>query len=219
MIDITAMMITGHQAERRKYALLAVRSFLRQTYDKSQLLIVNQGESLRIDDPRVVELFVETGNKTVGDLRNYALDRIDTPFVAVWDDDDWKRKDYLEYMRSHLTDDLDAVFLSKQIAYDWTTGKCYYRHKAVPEGVIYLPSASLVRNLPYRYPSLNKASDGFYAGCFKRRAVLDNESGIFVRTYHGLNIWQQKDIIDGKELPESKEVRTMLDEYRAKRTK
>ena len=55
MIDVTAVMITGKPG-RKPLALTMVQSFLNQTYDKSKLMIINDGEQLNIDYSRIIEI-------------------------------------------------------------------------------------------------------------------------------------------------------------------
>ena len=90
MIDTTVVMITGHQPCRFPFAQMAVYSFLQQTYDNARMLIVNQGKSLSLNSPRVSELMIKReASTTLGDLRQYAMDRVETPYLCWWDDDDW----------------------------------------------------------------------------------------------------------------------------------
>jgi hypothetical protein len=68
--------------------------------------------------------------------------------------------------------------------------------------------------MPYRYPSLQSASDAAHAAAFKNRCLLDNDPEIFIRTYHGHNVWNRETMLKGEELSFTpKEVQTMLAEY------
>lgn len=77
---------------RREFVPLAIRYFLRQDYDRRELIVVDDGddcvEDLIPDDPRVRYLRLE-GRHRVGEKRNLACERARGELIAHWDDDDW----------------------------------------------------------------------------------------------------------------------------------
>lgn len=122
-IEVTAVMITRNM-ERHRYVMMSIRSFLNQTYNNARLLIVNDGVPVDIEHPRIHEISLPFKHeRTLGDLRNIALDSVTTPLVIQWDDDDWSRSDRIAvqvgaYAPGH------AVLLKNQIRYDIQTGEC-----------------------------------------------------------------------------------------------
>lgn len=78
---------------------------LRWPFGDKQLVVVDNdpsgptAEALRqIVDPRELNLVSVEGRRTVGELRNVALDSADGDFITWLDDDDWRRPDTLETM-------------------------------------------------------------------------------------------------------------------------
>ena len=179
-------MITGMHPSRYALARVAIRCFQDQSYPNKELLIINHGiESLASDDARVVELrFQKKPWDTVGDLRNLGLKYATGDFLISWDDDDWHHPKRIEVQMSAQTGDA-AVFLRKRIHYSLLNqAACYVDF---PHGA--LATILHPRNVECRYPSLIRNSDTEFANQFKRRIAIDNDAELYVRFYHGQNLW------------------------------
>jgi mannosyltransferase OCH1-like enzyme/glycosyltransferase involved in cell wall biosynthesis len=117
---VSAMMVTGSRPEMAKRS---VRCFLNQTYREKELVILDDGEDLRLenfvqglDDRRVRFYRMQAEGKTLGDLRNLALERSHGKFVAQWDDDDLSDPQRLEIqMAALLIHRVDACLLQRQM--------------------------------------------------------------------------------------------------------
>ena len=95
---VTAVMLAGHDERRRPLAHMAISSFLRQTWENKNLLIINQGRPFNIPNTQIREHFVRDdwrlGNLpkkdiTIGMLRNVAHEYADAEYLISWDDDDY----------------------------------------------------------------------------------------------------------------------------------
>lgn len=92
---VTCLMLT---AGRRAFVPQAVRTFLRQTYERRELLVVDDGPDpvgdLLPDDDRV--RYVHLGEALpVGAKRNRGVGRARGEVIVHWDDDDWYAPDRL----------------------------------------------------------------------------------------------------------------------------
>lgn len=86
---VTAIMPTRR---RRDWATQAIESFSKQTYQRSELLILqDEGDDLqdlRISDERV-KIFTAHGRQTIGWKRNWLCGHASGSLICHWDDDDW----------------------------------------------------------------------------------------------------------------------------------
>lgn len=191
-VSITAVMITGLHPSRYRFARLAIECFQKQTYENRELLIVNHGtQSLFCGDPRIRELrLVKRENETVGDLRNIALDYARGTLIMIWDDDDWHHPRRMEVQMSAHEGDA-AVFLKNQIRLNLLNGCALYasRHTGMEATMLH------PRAVSFRYPSLVRGSDTVFKFKFQHRIVLDNDPLLYVRIYHGTNLWSAQHIM------------------------
>jgi len=205
-------MVTGHIPERRRLALCAIESFKRQTYEHRFLVIVNQNpnqpvQPLNCNHPLIREVLCEPGNQTLGDLLNIGLGNVQTPFMAIFDDDDWSRTDRLSYQMSFMADDVDFVGLGRSVCYDWATGSCYIRH--------WVGGGSIYRLNGQRYTPQSKDVDRVFDGKFKKQIRLDNDPDIYVRGCDDRNVCGREHLLRGNTPIElSGEIQTMLDFHR-----
>ncbi len=191
-LDVTAVMITRN-LERRRYVMMSIRSFLKQTYGAARLLIVNDGNPVEFEHPRIRELLLPfEAERTLGDLRNIALDHVETPLVIQWDDDDWSRPDRIAlqvdaYAAGH------AVLLKNQLRYDTQTGECrLVTFRQGIDGTILHPVGE------YRYPSWRRSEDSAFLDLWKKSKkvlAIDNDPGVYIRLYTGHNTWDRHHVM------------------------
>lgn len=209
---VTAVMVTG--AHRARYALaeVAVKCFQNQTYPKKELLIINHGEiQLLNGQPNVRELRVRKAeHETIGDLRNIGLEEARGEFIICWDDDDWYSPNRIEIQLKAQCEE-SAVVLSQQIRLNLLNSCALYEKVLTGlAGTILHP-----RLVPFRYKSLTRGSDTRFLHCFKNKIiVLDNDPKIYIRTFHGLNIWDGNHIMHHLKSPDIFNRMDILDEDR-----
>ncbi len=200
-VRIHAMMITGKCPERRSMAKVAAECFLRQTHPNRRLLIVNHGEEPLAIKTRMNEgdhyvgcdevLVTRVECPTLGDLRNRALDLCMGGCVCVWDDDDWMADDYMAtllriWRPGHL------VLMRKQIRHDLERDTSYVATNL--NG--HYGQALYGADVEHRYPARDRHEDAeFSHGFGERRILLDNDPGVYVRTFHGNNTWGRKHVM------------------------
>jgi glycosyltransferase involved in cell wall biosynthesis len=87
--SVAAIMPTRN---RRRFVSQSILYFLRQDYERKQLVVVDDGEDriedLIPDDSRI--RYVHVGRRlSIGAKRNFACELTDAELIAHWDDDDW----------------------------------------------------------------------------------------------------------------------------------
>ena len=102
--DIYCLMVTGKNDKRIDYAKVSVINFLKQTYDKKHLIIINESNRSCLDKEydNILELFVPN-TLTLGAKRNMALKLVPSHCIwTTWDDDDWRSNKYLDMLYERL---------------------------------------------------------------------------------------------------------------------
>jgi glycosyltransferase involved in cell wall biosynthesis len=107
---------------RRCFVPHAIEYFLRQDYQDSELLIVDDGtdpvSDLVPEDPRVRYVALPS-RATVGAKRNTACEQAAGDIIVHWDDDDWHARGRLSTQVNALSSgDVDACGLSRLLFYE-----------------------------------------------------------------------------------------------------
>jgi len=91
---------------RREWVPRAVAAFLAQTYEKKELIVLDNGESVEDLLPKQPNIrYVRLpGTQSTGQLRNICCTIARGEFIAHWDDDDWSHPKRLEEQVKALGD-------------------------------------------------------------------------------------------------------------------
>ena len=199
--QVTAVMVTGLDSRRYPLARQAIRCFQAQTYPLKDLLIINHGDedlAPPFADDRIRELrVVKHPDETIGDLRNIGLREAKGDLILNWDDDDWYAPERME-VQAQAQRGKAVVVLGNQLRYNMLSGSAYCESAA--HGI----SGTLLhpREIPFRYKSLVRGSDSEFFGRFRRQVVLDNSPLLYLRFYHGMNLWDARHIMQHLAGPE-----------------
>lgn len=199
---VTALMVTSGEPLRRVLALLAIKSWQEQTYTgPMQMLILNHGTTPVLSQPvpGITEELVPRP-PTLGDLRNQTLDRVQTPYAVVWDDDDYSHPARLTYQVARTPQGGASVF-AWELGLDLWTGSCvvkgWQRHFRGWPNTLLFPT-----DTPIRYPSQDMREDTeFVISLFAHRVLfarLDAPAHYYLRTYHGANTCSRSHILPDK---------------------
>lgn len=199
---IYAVMVTSGDSHRRLFIPSALKNFHSQDYGKKKLIIINHGNSsvLHSSHPDVTELMVDKTGRTLGDLRNIALQHV--PPNALWitfDDDDLRSEDYFSLLYDYLRFfDADAVTLRNNVTYNLNNGYIYKNR--FENGMYYI----LMKNFnPQLYTRKDDGEDSHIREIFrplnKKLVLIDNDPMMYIRTFHGRNtsmyVDQKKDVL------------------------
>lgn len=190
---VTAMMITGKHPDRRKLALRAVESFLRQTYTNSRMVIINDSDTpLGVDHDRIREVMVPK-QQTLGDLRNLAVAFAEDDWVVFWDDDDWCHPDRIAVQAEVARRTGAAVGLQSWCISDMEGKGGVHSGPARPYGV--LPGTLLFPKTRARFPVKARREDDDYLHQVAQRVgvvPVANEPSLYIHFYHGRNVWHKE---------------------------
>lgn len=205
---ITATMITGKCPARYDMARVAVWAFLQQTYPNRRLVIVNHGERTLVNawppadwvkhpDHRVSVIehrVVKAETDTLGDLRNASLRFAGSGLVAVWDDDDYARDDYLMTMYQAYKPG-HAVLMQHQIRHDLVNNRSCVRSVKtghVGQSLFQISEANFNMYRSHdRHEDAIMLKDHFGS----RIVVVDNDPCMYIRNYHGENVFGDRHIL------------------------
>lgn len=189
---IYCLMMTGKDASRYQLAQFSIDNFSSQTYPVKKLIIVNHGNKrlTNIDTPpeNVFEFMVDKTNKTLGDLRNIALQMVALNSLwTTWDDDDYRDPDYLSTLAQERTKQgVDVLCLTKRIDYNDNNGFSFVAHRLDGFVLFLAPQDSRTK-----YLSKDSMEDMQIISDYKQLGytvgTIDNDPLMYVRLIHRTN--------------------------------
>jgi glycosyltransferase involved in cell wall biosynthesis/GT2 family glycosyltransferase len=190
--------------DRRRFALQAVRYFLRQDFPARELLVLDDGcDDLERDlprDPRIRYERVPRG-ESIGTKRNRGCALARGTIIAQWDDDDWYAPDRLWAQvapllanRADVTALTDAVFWDLDGWQAWRASEALLQRMFRPANVVggTLVFRRAVWERLARYPAVSLAEDAmFLRDALRRGARLESvpAAGHYVYLRHAKNSW------------------------------
>lgn len=166
---------------RRAWLPKAIESFLGQTYERKQLLIVFDGPGTVADlvpaDPRI-RLFVSGFRLNVGEKRNVACEAAEgADFVAHFDDDDWSEPDRLAHQIARLEETGKAV--AGFYAMKFTDGARWWQYSGSRSGCC---GTSLCYRREWwsrnKFASMNCGQDESFSAQAASKKVLEAEGDL-----------------------------------------
>jgi hypothetical protein len=202
---VSALMITGKNAERYPLARVSMGCFLDQTWSNKELVIINHGAEkvCKSPDSRIKEVFVTKGpGITLGDLRNWSIENASGDWCMTWDDDDWHHPTRMENQMANSREKHLSTFMW-QVRCSLTNNCAFYDKMPTGQQM----SVLYERSTPARYLSLEVREDTKFMDWFSERIIcVDNSvSNVqcdptqYIRFYHGRNIWDFGHMMNGSD--------------------
>jgi glycosyltransferase involved in cell wall biosynthesis len=125
---VTCMMITK---DRLEYAKIAIRDFIAQTYTRKELLIVTDSQDgtysyvKSLDRPDITVRQLPSESRTLGELRNYAVQEARGIYVIQWDDDDLYHPSRISVQMLHLLENQAVGCFMREWLMAWPSEKRY----------------------------------------------------------------------------------------------
>lgn len=204
-MKISALCVTRGNAKLLKRAIACFRH---QTEPSRELVIVHQGLDFNVENLPPNERYIEKPkDKTLGELRNVALEHATGEFVIQWDDDDWYHPHRMQVQLEAIVGqppyrmgapletigEAHAVLLNSWYTLDQETGKEYrsFHRKYGWEGSVLMRRSSA---LAIRYPHTSKGEDSSFMARFSTRFRVRRIDCPWLYTYifHGGNTWDRK---------------------------
>lgn len=190
---VSCLMVTK---DRSATARRAIRCFLTQTYPNLELVVVEDGtddalaQHIRdLGDPRIRHHRLPPEGRTLGELRNEAVDRATGPYVCQWDDDDLYDPERVEtQMAAILALGAEACFLARERLW-WPTR----RKLAVSCARVWEGSMVCAKDRLPRYPAQRRGEDTPVAEGVVRtcRVVSIDAPELYTYVCHGNNTFNE----------------------------
>lgn len=190
---VSCLMVTK---DRSATARRAIRCFLTQTYPNLELVVVEDGtddalaQHIRdLGDPRIRHHRLPPEGRTLGELRNEAVDRATGPYVCQWDDDDLYDPERVEtQMAAILALGAEACFLARERL--WWPAR---RKLAVSCARVWEGSMVCAKDRLPRYPAQRRGEDtpvaeGVVRSC---RVVSIDAPELYTYVCHGNNTFNE----------------------------
>ena len=181
---------------RRKFVPHAIRYFLRQQYEKKELIIIDDGTDavgdLIPDNPTIKYFRLDT-KLTLGAKLNMACAYAKGDIIANWDDDDWYAERRLKYqVEELLRSATDVCGLNKLLYYDLEL-KNAYQYIYPSEERVWLLGSSLCYKKEFwatnKYADINVGMDALFVWCASADKVkAHTDHTIAVHTIHAENV-------------------------------
>ncbi|MFE5947948.1 glycosyltransferase [Streptomyces sp. NPDC056480] len=156
---VSCLMVTQ---DRPSLARRAVACFTSQTYPDLELVVIDDGTSDTLghyigslNDPRINYLRLPPENKTLGELRNVAVEQAGGAYLCQWDDDDLYDPERVEVqMAAMLALGAEACFLARERL--WWPAR---RKLAISRHRVWEGSMICSRSRMPSYPHLRRGED------------------------------------------------------------
>lgn len=195
---ISCLMVTK---DRLPLVKTAVGCFQNQTYPNKELVVVCDApdgvkeyvESLK--DSRIVLFQLPPKSKTLGELRNFSIDKATGELITQWDDDDWYHPSRLSIQYNRLKDrKVDACLMSQWLM-AWPGAGRYAISNARKDG--WEGTMLAKKTVVPRYSNLRKFEDTEMMKRLFRTAkvhIMNDPDYYFLYVYlvHGNNTWDKE---------------------------
>lgn len=184
--------------ERPELLARSIRCFQAQRWANRELLILYEDDDTgtraylsTITDPMIRTVEVPAKPKrTLGELRNLAIDAARGRWFCQWDDDDWSHADRLSAQWAALVGHrADACVLLHWLVFDASTGRAYVSPRWEWEGSILCDKRALAGGL--RYAAAARAEDTPLVQTLAQRRALAPllRPALYIYVYHRANVW------------------------------
>ncbi|MBL1098006.1 glycosyltransferase [Streptomyces coffeae] len=190
---VSCLMVTK---DRPAAAARAIRCFLAQTYAPAELVVVDDSadDALErhiraLDEPRIRLHRLPPEGRTLGELRNVAVDVAAGPYVCQWDDDDLYDPERLEVQMAAIAGlGANACFLARERL--WWPAR---RTLGISGARVWEGSMVCAKEGLPRYPALRRGEDSPVAAQVvgAGRVVSVDVPALYTYVCHGANTFDE----------------------------
>lgn len=182
-------------ARRRNIARSGINRFLQQHYPDKELIVVNATGTSFLDTqhPLITEIMIDNPSLSVGAMRNMGIQQATKPWIAQWDDDDYRDPHLLAYQMGFAQPG-KAVMLNTIVLLQLKTGKdvTSFSPSASMSTVQGHPATIIFPNTGAMYPEGDLEDENFYRLHWASKTVIVENIAYPYNTYmvavhHGLN--------------------------------
>ncbi len=179
----------------------AIHCFKQQVHKNTELLIVCEDDDTEtlaftngLSDPAIrTSIVLSNPKRTLGELRNHAIDAANGEYVCQWDDDDWYHPRRLELqLQSALEQNKAASVLPRWLIYSHREKKAYCSNVRLWEGSL-LCKKSILQSSP-GYPEQSKGEDSAVISWLyiQDQLAIEDRPDLYIYRHNGSNTWDQK---------------------------
>jgi glycosyltransferase involved in cell wall biosynthesis len=151
---------------RPEHLARAIQCFLAQTYENKELIVVYPESDAAtaacletFKSPQIRPSPVTIPGATLGDLRNYSIERAQGEYMCGWDDDDWHSPDRIRRQyQATVSSKKGATILARMFIYHAARQKAYLGCERLWENSVFFSKSEIAEH-GIRYPSLDKNED------------------------------------------------------------
>jgi glycosyltransferase involved in cell wall biosynthesis len=180
------------QRGRKDLLAASIRQFNSQTYIPRELVIVTNApdELPRLDSSAIRVYPYPEEPITLGELRNFSIERAQGDVLAIWDDDDVRQDGY-------LASQVEALLLGKQPIVMLPTVEMQCKCGAVVESPRRPWECTMViwKNVIRPYDSMDRGEDTALLDELSARGIhwtFNNSRALYLKKYHGNNAWSRE---------------------------
>lgn len=185
---IYCIMITGKDAMRHELAKKAIQNFNDQTYISKNLLIINHGKPLDVDQENIFEIVLQKDDMTLGDLRNIALELVphDACWIT-WDDDDYRDPKFLSVLYDQMQKNkAEMVSITRRLEFNMNTN--FIWKMTLKTGMVF---CLVKKHGFFKYMSKDSMEDVELIKSYQSRGLkvvlFKNDPTLYVRLVHNNN--------------------------------
>jgi glycosyltransferase involved in cell wall biosynthesis len=186
---VSCLMVTS---DRPRLAERAIECFIAQSYPNRELVVIDGSDSDQLQQGveairiRKIKLQrVRPAGRSMGELRNLAVQKAAGQYVCIWDDDDLYDPDRLSVQMSAITTlGADACFLARLQLWWPARHILAFSFRRTWEG-----SMICAKDKMPRYPALHRGEDPpvAYRLWRSQRVVMLDEPRLYTYVFHGGN--------------------------------
>lgn len=200
---ISCLMVT--QEKKADMAKQAIRDFNRQSFKDRELIVVQDSSEAFHQDLREfikefpeddIHLYHVEQTTSLGELRNFSVEKAKYSLICQWDDDDLYHPDRIKIQYELLQkDDSDFCFFTDQLHWYKERNLFFWDDWNVEKFPMNLIQGTVLgkKELLGKYPSLGRGEDTpvivdiAQRGC--KISKLENHGYLYIYTYNGDNVW------------------------------
>jgi glycosyltransferase involved in cell wall biosynthesis len=178
----------------------AVSCYNNQTYLNTELVILfedNNPHKTYISNLQNIGRRIKTieipskPKKTLGELRNIAIEQSSGAYFIQWDDDDWYHSKRIDIQMAAIkSGPHKIVALQNWYMFDETDRKLYLSVDRTWEGSILCEREFF--DTTSKYPSLNKAEDTKFIESVSSKVKIITCPHIYIYVFHSSNTWDRE---------------------------
>jgi glycosyltransferase involved in cell wall biosynthesis len=184
--------------ERASLLRRAIQSFRDQKYSNKELVIVYEEDDLstreylsKLPDNNIIKIAtIASPKRSLGELRNFAVEKSNGEYFCQWDDDDWSHNNRLGFQMNVIRESgMPACVMIYWLIFDALEKQAYISNQRPWEGSILCKKSLITEELKYEDTKTGEDTS-IIEKLFSRNLIFPVVMPkLYIYVYHGGNIW------------------------------